>query len=107
MAETVVTLDAVVGKLEDVELCWWIIGGLFGLVGLGSVNGSQKTTPLDDLSLLPALLLPPNIELCETPVEGARSIREAADGVAVCKIGLLISGLEVCTVGKVDDLGKD
>ena len=67
MAETVVTLACVgcVGKFEEtVELCWWIIGGLFGLVGLGSVNGSQKTTPLDaDLSLLPALLLPPKIEL--------------------------------------------
>jgi len=26
----------------------------------------------------------------ETPVEGARSIREAAEGVAACKIGWLI-----------------
>ena len=32
---------------------------------------------------------------------------EVADGVAVCKIGLLITGLEVCTVGKVDDLVND
>ena len=32
---------------------------------------------------------------------------EVADGVAVCKIGLLITGLEDCTVGKVDDLVND
>ena len=39
-------------------------------------------------------------------MEGARSINDAAQGVAVCKIGLLIKGLEVCTVGKVDDFGR-
>jgi len=64
-----------------------MIGGLLGFVGLGKVNGSQKTTPLEALLtslgmstsslvlselLLPLLLLlapPLMIELCDTPVE--------------------------------------
>ena len=29
---------------------WWMIGGVFGLVGLGMVRGSQKTTPRVGLS---------------------------------------------------------
>lgn len=56
------------------------MGGLFGLVGLGSVIGSQKTTPLEALSFLSGL---DRIELCETPVDGALEISDAADGVAV------------------------
>ena len=53
------------------------------MVGLGRVNGSQNTTPLDALlglvKTVPATPLPPllstlslptaSIELCETPVE--------------------------------------
>ena len=63
-----------------------MIGGLLGFVGLGKVNGSQKTTPLEALltslgmstsslvlsELLPLLVLvapPLMIELCDTPVE--------------------------------------
>ena len=81
---TFVCGDVGVVKLEDVEeACWCIMGGLLGLVGLGKVNGSQNTTPLED-DLSPLLFpLPPKIELCETPVEGALSINEAAEGVAV------------------------
>ena len=79
-----------------------------GFVGLGSVSCSLNTTPLDDLSDLRIRLLPLNIELCDTPVEGALSIKDAAQGVAVCKTGLLINGLDVvCTAGSVDDFGND
>ena len=62
-----------------------MIGGVLGLVGLGRVIGSQKTTPLDVLSFKGRstfLLFPARMELCETPVEGAFEIREAADEVA-------------------------
>ena len=71
------------------------MGGVLGFVGLGSVKGSQKTTPFDDLSLagLSFLLVPARMELCETPVEGAFEISEAAEEVAACRIGRLISGL--------------
>ena len=79
-----------------------------GFVGLGSVSCSLNTTPLDDLSDFRIRLLPLNIELCDTPVEGALSIKDAAQGVAVCKTGLLINGLDVvCTAGSVDDFGND
>ena len=66
-----------------------------GFVGLGSVKGSQKTTPLDVLSLegLSFLFVPDRMELCETPVEGAFEINEAAEDVAAWRIGLLIKGL--------------
>ena len=61
-----------------------MIGGVFGLVGLGRVIGSQKTTPLDVRSFVKrsALLFPEKIELCETPVEGALEMSEAAEEVA-------------------------
>ena len=69
-----------------------MIGGLLGLVGLGSVKGSQKTTPREALlGLITASLaseavasfsLVAKIELCETPVEWDFEINEAAEGVA-------------------------
>ena len=69
-----------------------MIGGLLGLVGLGSVKGSQKTTPREALlDLITASLaseaatsfsLVAKIELCETPVEWDFEINEAAEGVA-------------------------
>ena len=70
-----------------------MIGGLLGLVGLGSVKGSQKTTPREallGLSLTASLAseavtsfsLVAKIELCETPVEWDFEINEAAEGVA-------------------------
>lgn len=62
-----------------------MIGGLLGFVGLGKVNGSQKTTPLEalltslgrstsslllsELQLILLLAPPLMIELCDTPVE--------------------------------------
>ena len=70
------------------------------MVGLGSVNGSQNTTPLDALlGLDNALAMPPvpllstlsfptaSMELCDTPVECDLEIRADAVGVAVCKTG--------------------
>ena len=71
-----------------------MIGGLLGLVGLGSVKGSQKTTPREALLGLPLITaslaseaatsfsLVAKIELCETPVEWDFEINEAAEGVA-------------------------
>jgi len=67
-----------------------MIGGLLGLVGLGSVKGSQKTTPLEALlGLMTASLaseasfsLVAKIELCDTPVEWDFEMSEAAEGVA-------------------------
>ena len=70
-----------------------MIGGLLGLVGLGSVKGSQKTTPREallGLSLTASLAseaatsfsLVAKIELCDTPVEWDFEINEAAEGVA-------------------------
>ena len=69
-----------------------------GLVGLGRVKGSQKTTPLDDLLALgnaqgwPSTLSFDNsferIELWDTPVECDLEMRADAVGVAVCKTGL-------------------
>ena len=70
-----------------------MIGGLLGLVGLGSVKGSQKTTPREALLglLITASLaseaatsfsLVAKIELCDTPVEWDFEINEAAEGVA-------------------------
>ena len=53
---------------------WCIIGGLLGFVGLGSVNGSQKTTPREALSSDFCLPDDCRMELCETPVEGALSM---------------------------------
>lgn len=61
-----------------------MIGGLLGLVGLGSVKGSQKTTPREALFGFPfpfppaslasedakeSFSLVDKIELCDTPVE--------------------------------------
>ena len=61
------------------------------MVGLGRVSGSQNTTPRVCPPVLDwPLPTPERMEDCETPVDGARSINEAADGVAVCKMGLLI-----------------
>ena len=59
------------------------------------------------MSALPILLPPPKIELCDTPVEGARSINDVAQGVAFCKMGLLINGLDACTAGRVEDFDID
>jgi hypothetical protein len=61
-----------------------MIGGVLGLVGLGRVIGSQKTTPLDIRSFdnRSALLFPDKMELCETPVEGALEMSDAAEDVA-------------------------
>ena len=60
-----VTSAAVDGELEPLRGGWWMIGGVLGLVGLGRVMGSQKTTPRDDRSFSnrSALLFPANIEL--------------------------------------------
>ena len=83
-----------------------------GLVGLGKVNGSQKTTPLEarlDLAVVLSMasmafsLLTDRMELWLTPVECDLEISEAAVGVAVCRTGRPITGLEG-TIGKVDDL---
>jgi len=41
------------------------------------------------------------IDDCDTPVDGALAIRDAALGVAFCRIGLLIKGLTVA-VGVLD-----
>lgn len=96
----------------------WIMGGLLGLVGLGKVNGSQKTTPLEALLLAVPLLGIPSIsdvdslslvermELCETPVECDFEIKLAAEGVAACSTGRPMTGLEG-TKGRVDDLGME
>lgn len=88
----------------------WIMGGLLGLVGLGRVNGSQKTTPLDALLLTvegstSGFSFEDKMELCETPVEWDLEMRLAAVGVAVCKTGRLMTGLEG-TKGNVEDFGK-
>jgi len=71
-----------------------------GLVGLGSVIGSQKTARLPfsfgglkgscSFSLFVA-----SIEDCDMPVEGALAITDVALGVAFWKIGLLINGRTV------------
>ena len=91
------------------------MGGLFGLVGLGSVNGSQNTTPLEALEALESLesvlctsafSLVAKIELCETPVECDFEMSEAAEGVAFCSTGRPMTGLEG-TRGSVEDLGNE
>jgi hypothetical protein len=92
-----------------------MIGGLLGLVGLGRVKGSQKTTPLDDLLALgnaqgPSTLSFDNsferIELWDTPVECDLEMRADAVGVAVCKTGLPMTSFEG-TKGNVEDLGRE
>ena len=45
------------------------------------------------------------MELCETPVEWDLEMSEAAEAVAVCSTGRLMTGREG-TKGRVDDLGK-
>ena len=87
-----------------------------GLVGLGRVKGSQKTTPLDDLLALgnaqgwPSTLSFDNsferIELCDTPVECDLEMRADAVGVAVCKTGLPMTSFEG-TKGNVEDFGRE
>ena len=96
--------------------CMCMIGGLLGLVGLGRVKGSQKTTPLDDLLALgnaqgwPSTLSFDNsferIELCDTPVECDLEMRADAVGVAVCKTGLPMTSFEG-TKGNVEDFGRE
>ena len=93
-----------------------------GLVGLGRVIGSQKTArrPFSRGGLkgfgsanpVPPAPLPPSplldkIEDWETPVEGARAIREAALGVAVCRMGRLISGFTVAVGGLPEEVVAD
>ena len=92
------------------------MGGLLGLVGLGSVRGSQKTTPLEALEALESLddsvfctsafSLEAKIELCDTPVECDFEMSEAAEGVAFCSTGRPMTGLEG-TKGNVEDLGSE
>ena len=87
-----------------------------GLVGLGRVRGSQKTTPLDDLLALgnaqgwPSTLSFDNsferIELWDTPVECDLEMRADAVGVAVCKTGLPMTSFEG-TKGNVEDFGRE
>lgn len=87
-----------------------------GLVGLGRVKGSQKTTPLDDLLALgnaqgwPSTLSFDNsferIELWDTPVECDLEMRADAVGVAVCKTGLPMTSFEG-TKGNVEDFGRE
>ena len=87
-----------------------------GLVGLGRVKGSQKTTPLDDLLALgnaqgwPSTLSFDNsferIELCDTPVECDLEMRADAVGVAVCNTGLPMTSFEG-TKGNVEDFGRE
>ena len=99
------------GAEETAVEFWCMMGGLLGFVGLGRVRGSQKT-----IRRGAPCLLPPdpadNMDDWETPVEGARSINDAADGVAVWKIGrlMLSGGLGLPdtpgTWGRVDDLGR-
>ena len=92
------------------------MGGLLGLVGLGRVMGSQKTTPLEDLSFFSGFSDLAKMELCDIPVLGAREISDAAEGVAVWKTGFPMTGLEGPAAaaaallasgfrGRVDDLG--
>ena len=74
------------------------------MVGLGRVSWSLKTTPRAPLSLRSGLSgRVERIEVCEMPVEGARSISAEADGVAVWRMGRLISGLLPPSTGSVDD----
>lgn len=74
------------------------------MVGLGRVKGSQKTTPLEPrLASFSAFA---KIEVWDTPVECDFEISEAAEGVAVCNTGLLMTGREG-TLGNVDDFGND
>ena len=92
------------------------MGGLLGLVGLGSVRGSQKTTPLEALEALESLddsvfctsafSLEAKIELCDTPVECDFEMSEAAEGVAFCSTGRPMTGLEG-TKGNVEDFGSE
>ena len=87
-----------------------------GLVGLGRVKGSQKTTPLDDLLAFgnaqgwPSTLSFDNsferIELCDTPVECDLEMRADAVGVAVCNTGLPMTSFEG-TKGNVEDFGRE
>ena len=83
-----------------------------GLVGLGKVSGSQKTTPLDDLlglasaAVLSTSLPTARMELCDTPVECDLEMRAEAVGVAVCKTGRPMTSFEG-TKGNVEDLGRD
>ena len=86
-----------------------------GLVGLGRVKGSQKTTPLWPLTLgnaqgWPSTLSFDNsferIELCDTPVECDLEMRADAVGVAVCKTGLPMTSFEG-TKGNVEDFGRE
>ena len=86
-----------------------------GLVGLGRVKGSQKTTPLWPLTLgnaqgWPSTLSFDNsferIELCDTPVECDLEMRADAVGVAVCNTGLPMTSFEG-TKGNVEDFGRE
>ena len=86
-----------------------------GLVGLGRVKGSQKTTPLWPLTLgnaqgWPSTLSFDNsferIELWDTPVECDLEMRADAVGVAVCKTGLPMTSFEG-TKGNVEDFGRE
>lgn len=67
------------------ECGWCIIGGLFGLVGLGRVIGSQNTArrALSRGGLKGSLSFSfvARIDDWDTPVEGALAIRDAAFGV--------------------------
>ena len=67
---------------------------MLGLVGLGKVIGSQKTTPREDRSFFSGFSALARIELCEIPVLGALEISDAADGVAVWKTGFPMTGLD-------------
>lgn len=68
-------------EAEDETPGWWMIGGVFGFVGEGRVIGSQKTTPFEPrFSFFSAF---DKMELWEIPVEGAREMRDCAEGVAV------------------------
>ena len=77
-----------------------MIGGVFGEVGEGRMIWSLNTALLalsrgglkgsDSFSKFVA-----RMEDCETPVEGAFAIKEAALGVVFCSTGLLIKGRTV------------
>lgn len=77
-----------------------MIGGVFGEVGEGKMIWSLNTARLalsrgglkgsDSFSVFVA-----RMEDCETPVEGAFAIKEAALGVVFCNTGLLINGRTV------------
>ena len=50
MEGVVVVVNAAGVAVVNAWCGWWMIGGVFGLVGLGMVRGSQKTTPRVGLS---------------------------------------------------------